>query len=170
MKKIFSENAQLKKAHEAAEKITNLVQAFLDPVDFLTPLENIILGEGLFLHLVPIDETHGVSGFYDPEQQQIYVNKNEPMEEQRFTAAHELGHYILGHTPDQYDVLMKGQLMYSPTEKPLEAEANHFAAHLLVPHKRLLLAMKHTTDADTLAELFGVPRAVLQYCLMQKTQ
>lgn len=59
----------------------------------------------------------------------ILVNRNKPVPRQRFTAAHELGHILLGHVG-------KGQLVNrepSPTDNPMEREANVFASRLLAP-------------------------------------
>ncbi|MGQ0824952.1 MAG: ImmA/IrrE family metallo-endopeptidase [Actinomycetota bacterium] len=49
----------------------------------------------------------------------IELSAGQPRVRQRFSLAHELGHYCLGHAHDDGDVA--------------EAEANHFAGALLVP-------------------------------------
>lgn len=73
-----------------------------------------------------------------------YTNKNRPPR-QRFTIAHELGHYILGHqkqsifidTPEKYFTLFRNA--YSTTgEDPQEREANAFAASLLMPRNLVI--------------------------------
>lgn len=59
----------------------------------------------------------------------ILVSRNKPVPRQRFTAAHELGHILLGHVG-------KGRLVNrepSPTDNPIEREANVFASRLLAP-------------------------------------
>lgn len=59
----------------------------------------------------------------------ILVSRNKPVPRQRFTAAHELGHILLGHVG-------KGRLVNrepSPTDNPMEREANVFASRLLAP-------------------------------------
>lgn len=38
-----------------------------------------------------------LSGFLDAKKKVIFVNKNNTLEQQKFTIAHELGHYMLGH-------------------------------------------------------------------------
>ncbi|MDP3956736.1 MAG: ImmA/IrrE family metallo-endopeptidase [bacterium] len=57
----------------------------------------------------------------------IGVNPNHSEVRQRFTIAHELGHYLLGHEITD--------LLEESLEKPLdrEKEANTFAAELLMP-------------------------------------
>ena len=59
----------------------------------------------------------------------ILINRNKPIPRQRFTAAHELGHILLGH------VGMSGLVNRepSPRDNPLEQEANVFASRLLAP-------------------------------------
>lgn len=59
----------------------------------------------------------------------IFVNRNKPVPRQRFTAAHELGHILLGHVG-------LGELVNrepSPGDNLLELEANIFASRLLAP-------------------------------------
>lgn len=59
----------------------------------------------------------------------IFVSRNKPVSRQRFTAAHELGHILLGHVG-------QGELVNrepSPDDNPLEQEANVFASRLLAP-------------------------------------
>lgn len=62
-------------------------------------------------------------------QPTIFVSRNKPVPRQRFTAAHELGHILLGHVG-------KGKLVNrepAPTDNPIEREANVFASRLLAP-------------------------------------
>lgn len=59
----------------------------------------------------------------------ILVSRNKPVPRQRFTAAHELGHVLLGH-------IGRGKLVNrepSAYDNPLEHEANVFASRLLAP-------------------------------------
>lgn len=48
---------------------------------------------------------------------------------QRFTVAHELGHILLGHV-GKYDLVNREP---SPSDNPIEQEANVFASRLLAP-------------------------------------
>lgn len=63
----------------------------------------------------------------------IFVDQNEPAYRQRFTAAHELGHFVLhkksigDRVEDNY--LLRSEGMSNQQEK----EANRFAANLLMP-------------------------------------
>lgn len=76
---------------------------------------------------------NNISGFYDFEEDTIFVNMEEYPLRQTFTIAHELGHRILHAEWAQsadYKVLMRED---ASTVDPKEAEANAFAANLLVP-------------------------------------
>jgi Predicted Zn peptidase len=61
----------------------------------------------------------------------IRVNKSHHPTRQRYTIAHELGHYCL-HRSD--DMVFEDQVFFRNVERtPMETEANHFAAELLMP-------------------------------------
>ena len=87
----------------------------------------------------------------------IFVDEDEPAVRQRFTAAHELGHFVLhresvGHkNEDNYLLRSEGM------SNRQEAEANKFAASLLMPFDLIEEAMKSgiTTPKD-LAKHFKV--------------
>lgn len=59
----------------------------------------------------------------------ILVSRSVPVPRQRFTAAHELGHVLLGHLGTVGLVNREP----GPTDDPIEREANVFASRLLAP-------------------------------------
>ena len=59
----------------------------------------------------------------------IFVRKDCARRRQRFTAAHELGHILLGHV-GKYNLVNREP---SPDDNPIEHEANVFASRLLAP-------------------------------------
>lgn len=70
----------------------------------------------------------------------IGINKDDNSVRQRFSMAHELGHYVLGHHNEKDDVLMDEEFVVllrgdraSKGEDPKEIQANAFAASLLMP-------------------------------------
>ncbi len=95
---------------------------------------------------------------------QILVNRRDPSVRQRFTIAHELGHFVLDHSTDpdfvdsDVDVLYRisGDSEDKPSDKRMEIQANHFAAGLLMPAEWVREAMVKTTGIHALAELFVV--------------
>lgn len=106
-----------------------------------------------------------VSGFIDPQTKTIIVNAEDSPQRKNFTIAHELGHYLLGHVnnPD-YDVLYRRPIA-EQTNKPLEQEANCFAANLLVPEQMLRCCLEQYPFASNLqiANIFGVSADVIGY-------
>lgn len=58
-----------------------------------------------------------------------YNDKKHP-HRQRFTVGHEIGHLLMKHTKGNYEIDLE-------SKNPIEAEANHFAAELLVPAEML---------------------------------
>lgn len=91
----------------------------------------------------------------------VYVNANAAIVNQRFTAAHELGHVLLHES---------GQLhrddTYAKDRDPREVEANEFAAHLLMPLWILEPVVVHSrmTTGD-LAQHFNVSVSAMQWQL-----
>jgi Zn-dependent peptidase ImmA (M78 family) len=105
--------------------------------------------------------SQGVSGFYDADEDRIYVNRDEFPQRQSFTIAHELGHRLL-HAQwarsQDYKILLRDST--APTDC-YEQEANAFAAHLLVP-AQMLASYKAGTTISELADLFMVSNPVIK--------
>lgn len=104
-----------------------------------------------------------VAGFCDFKAKKLFVNAADPLNRQTFTIAHEFGHWILHREffethPDKYSILPRYQRTSS--NNAFEQEANHFAAHLLVP-KYLLSPVKHAS-ASQLASIFAVSRTMME--------
>jgi len=90
----------------------------------------------------------------------IFVNEKDPFPRQRFTVAHELGHFFL-HLTDKEDGVF---VSFRSLKSPQETEANKFASDLLMPaallkeeHKKAFIA-----TAEYFAELFEVSRKAMQ--------
>lgn len=105
----------------------------------------------------------------DPEtgRHGIYVNANQEEEERRFTIAHEIGHHVLhGNligTGIVEDVLLRSERLSTT----VEAQANQFAANLLMPRHLLEQAKGEgiVTIAD-LAKEFRVSRDAMSVRLL----
>ena len=134
-------------------------------------IEAIIRGVGIQLDKKAELDTE-ISGQLErlgPGSYRISANKDDHYLRQRFTMAHELGHYMLhahliGDGVDDttaYRSVQKGNF-YNPNITPVEeTEANKFAAELLMP--KSLLAVESTVgqNLSALAKLFQVsPRAM----------
>lgn len=103
-----------------------------------------------------------VSGFYDAQDDAIYIAKGEYPKRQTFTIAHELGHRLLHRewaASNDYRVMLRDQSQMVIDEK--EQEANAFAAHLLVP-RNMLNDYRHVASIEELSTLFIVSMPVIR--------
>lgn len=101
------------------------------------PIKDVI--KGLGIKLLPYDMDDGVSGILmiEKDNSTIGYSKSEGAERQRFTMAHELGHYMLHRHGDLF-IDKEFKTMYRPSSSTpstewQEWEANEFAACVLMP-------------------------------------
>jgi hypothetical protein len=103
-----------------------------------------------------------VSGMLLPAERRILVNAAEPEPRQRFTIAHELGHWVCqcleGTVQPVY--CRAEEVGVDPQAKALEREANIFAANLVMPE----LAVRAAADANP-EITFGVSEAAMAWRL-----
>lgn len=95
-----------------------------------------------------------VSGRADLASKEIIVNTRNNFVHQRFTMAHELGHIVLNHETRRWSELDDAN--QSNPDKPMEEEANAFAAGLLIPSfllKPLAMANKNPKEASILFQV-----------------
>lgn len=114
----------------------------------------------LNIELVSYDFGEDVSGVLmrDDQNAKIGYSLHNGLKRQRFTIAHELGHYVLNHqrqgifvdTPEKYFTLFRDQNS-STGEDVQEREANAFAAAILMP-KTILI------DAASIIYKSGITR------------
>jgi len=112
------------------------------------------------------DGHYPYSGFYRRMENGVPAlefNMSEAPVRQRFTVAHELGHFALGHEDSPRD---SGNFYASGD--PKERMANKFAAELLMPGS--LIRQYYNSGAaqsvEALAQLFGVSRDAMGYRLI----
>lgn len=126
-----------------------------------TPLEQI--GRGENLNIVPRRWPDSVGGLLLRSERIIGVNANHHPNRQRFSIAHEMGHYFLNHTLDEYETgitLDNPPIGHDPS-KVQNKEADEFANELLVPLSIAKSAFKTVRDVDTLAKMFQVSTQVM---------
>lgn len=108
----------------------------------------------------------GLSGSFEPAGSTpvIRYNPREARVRQRFTVAHELGHFALGHGAAFRDPASN----FSTGAPPVEAAANRFAAALLMPAEVVEEAIRRHTNPtlEGLAALFGVSAVAMRYRLI----
>ena len=73
----------------------------------------------------------------------IVINNTEPKSRCRFSIAHELGHFLLGHLGDDINHLNRARIEVKPEE---ETQADMFAARLLAPACVLWGLNLHTAE------------------------
>lgn len=110
------------------DKIRNILKklAITEPP---VPIEKV--AELFFIKIVPYPNfPDNISGTIVDQKgfMIIGVNSNHPIVRQRFTIAHELGHFLLGHELGEKII---DDVFDRPTDK--EKDANEFAAQLLMP-------------------------------------
>jgi Zn-dependent peptidase ImmA (M78 family) len=91
------------------------------------------------------------------------LNKARPLQRQRFTLAHELGHIFLKHTTrDVYDP----EEIKDKAKPPQEIEADTFASELLIPYEQLKKYTADMSNIDKLAGTFLVSRQAITLAIM----
>lgn len=131
------------------------------------PIDEIIRDIGLPLSHEPMADN--ISGYIERRDgsYRIVVNANHAKTRQRFTAAHELGHYIyhrdlLGEgVGDNRAYRTEGTDRPNANIRPIhERQANSFAANVLMPRHRLTAVADESTA--TLASRFGVSQEAMR--------
>lgn len=147
--------------HQVRQRARALV-AHYDVAAPPVPVEDIIDGEGLRILRFHWGRDFRLDGLLVHNEQAIALNLDKPRLRQRFSLAHELGHYVLNH-----DYLKRlgpaVDLDHPPDDLPepsdaTEQEANAFANELLVPRPLLLHYRQppaHSRPTDDAADSFG---------------
>lgn len=116
-----------------------------------------------FAQINPMYST--ISGFIDIKTNRLFVNSNESAVRRNFTIAHELGHYLLGHTSSsEYANLLFRSPLEEQEDPIIEQEANCFAGNLLVPEiflKEVIQKYPFATNSQ-LGNIFGVSDTVIR--------
>lgn len=91
----------------------------------------------------------------------IGVNEKHSLPLQRFTVAHEIGHYLSGHQQYQ-DTFVDDESRFFEPSFHQEKEADSFASELLMPKEFLEKDLeKHGLDINKLKELYQVSEQAL---------
>jgi Zn-dependent peptidase ImmA (M78 family) len=147
-----TEKPNYRRAESAALAILREAAINEPPVD---PVE-LAKERGIGVNFVTFaPESDDISGFYDSEDNTIFVNREESPLRQTFTVAHELGHTILHKEwakSSEYKVLLRDTTQEEQDFR--EKEANAFAANLLMP--RFLMDRYFSLPVSELSQLFAV--------------
>jgi Zn-dependent peptidase ImmA (M78 family) len=140
-------------------------RALLDEYwDFNIPIVPEDFARRLGLKVERIEGLGTKSGYLDAENRKICVNSSDVPERQRFTIAHELGHFCLEHGSSLRDTTMTNWFLVNPVHERL---ANEFAAELLMPAIAIkaMIEVRKIKDPVALREAFGVSSQALFFRL-----
>lgn len=156
-------NRGAKRARDAREALG--ISATGPPEDLLDVVED--LGGA---HVFVLDLPDGVAGAYiaRPDLPLIFINGRHVVPRQRFTLAHEFGHFRMGHA----SVIDRVVSIAGFDHKPEEVEANSFAAEFLMPRAGVRAWADEEVDGPVtlehvvrLAYAFGVSAQAARYAL-----
>lgn len=92
----------------------------------------------------------------------ILLNENESNERQRFTLAHELGHYFLHQSKLKNDEIHVDAVLYrNGINKEEERNVDYFAGALLMNRTLLEKIYEKTSSINELAEIFEVSTSAM---------
>ncbi|MBI2195636.1 MAG: ImmA/IrrE family metallo-endopeptidase [Candidatus Levybacteria bacterium] len=142
-------------AREKAQNILSMYRITEPPVD-VEKVANL-----LGFQVVPFDfpdTTSAVIRIKDTSKV-IGVNKNQVDVRQRFSLAHELGHYLSGHENFTHEkkMFVEPDKKYLDPQHRQEEEADEFAAELLMPEPMLKKdVLENKLDTAALAKKYNV--------------
>ncbi|MCL1891992.1 MAG: ImmA/IrrE family metallo-endopeptidase [Alphaproteobacteria bacterium] len=133
-----------------------------DPLDIASVVEKIF-----GIKLIKKDLGKSASGFLEQIDNQwcIYINQYESEQRQRFTIAHELGHYVK-HREKYANGRFQHDLIFFRDENtnPDEREANDFASNLLMPETIVNDCIKRGENTvKKLADKFNLSTPAVRY-------
>ena len=133
--------------------------------DFPFPLNNLL--DILDIELEEKKLNNEQSGYitYKDDKWIIGVNEDHHINRQRFTIAHEIGHYILHNRHIMDSKIMEDTILFRNDDtNELEISANNFASMLLMPEDEFNKQIDQGNDSvESLAEYFGVSTLAIQY-------
>lgn len=126
--------------------------------DGIFPVDSIVIARrmGVIPYLSRLGDTSGLIVRPTNEQAKIYVNQFESKARQRFTCAHEIGHYV-ERTRNRDDAYTFRDRRDGKSDTPHEWYADFFAANLLMPQAVFEeLVEVYGATCDELVGYFGV--------------
>lgn len=141
--------------------------------DGALPVDVLSIATRMGINVVDADPMDGVAGFIkrgenDSSQIICAINRSDAITRQRFTLAHEIGHFALGHLSDGRTQFRDTLKQFSNTDGDYrETDANNFAARLLMPAHVVnwLIKDKGFKTIESLAQKFNVSNQAMTYRL-----
>lgn len=167
-----------KKTYQRSESEANNLLAKCGISRAPVPVDEIAFKLGL--NVVPYNLGDDISGvlIMKDDRGSIGINPKDHFYRQRFSIAHELGHFVLHRKPNglfvDKDFLVKYRYAnqnYTESEKKQEQEANAFAAALLMPIEFIRIEMQkeeltNCTETELISKLaskFKVSEVAMSY-------
>lgn len=158
-------------------KINQIVDRLLEErsiTEPYVPIERVAKNFGIEIRAGDLDEVSGVL-MRNSNVLMIGVNSKQSVQRQRFTVAHELGHYILhegisSHLDLDFRVNFRSPESSQATDVE-EIEANYFAASILMPKSFLDMdnaveALDSDSKVESLAKRYKVSRHAMSLRLV----
>ena len=128
---------------------------------------DIIHQENVCLCFGKLDKLHGAYLPSKNKKEGVLINSSHPLQLQRFTAAHELGHHVMKHKPSLDTDILRRATTSNYNSKDIgnslqEMEADNFASAFLMPR---WLIIKHLKSMGETLEYFTNPVNVYQMSL-----
>lgn len=154
---------------ELREKYKNAYEVLVDHWDRRIPVapKKIALNLDMEVRSInPFGEDGNLSGKFQLEDgvPVCYYNSTEASVRQRFTIAHEIGHYVLGHGDSLRDPAAN---FSASAHNYKETEANNFAAQLLMPKASLINDVRDNSihSIESLSRRYKVSQVAMKYRL-----
>jgi Zn-dependent peptidase ImmA (M78 family) len=168
-KGVMTSRTQVEKAAEDLLRTTWITEGG-DVGDCPLPVDPFHIAERLGLRVYTQVLGADVSGMLakrpgrDPE---VYINADDSLNRQRFSCAHEIGHYskrVTGRDDDSWGYIDRRGPSSSEGTDPEEIYANQFAAALLMPEHKVRELHKDLGPA-AMAVAFGVSVGAMKFRL-----
>ena len=150
---------------------TKAAQTLLDDVwaGAGLPVDPVQIARTLGISVIDADLASDVSGALVKQQGQdpvILLNANDSRNRQRFSCAHEIGHYVKRSAElEEYEYVdLRGALAAAGTDQE-EIWANQFAAALLMPEDQVKAFKKDKLTDIEMSLRFGVSRDAMNHRL-----
>jgi Zn-dependent peptidase ImmA (M78 family) len=143
-----------REARQRAREVLKMLGIKDAPVDVIQVAKVV----GFTVLQYPFAETTSGVTFIEGDVKAIGVNEAHARTRQRFSVAHELGHFLSGHTSYDHQAMhIEDRPEWLNPQNRQESEANDFAAELLMPEQFLKVDVaKHGLDIPFLAQRYQV--------------
>ncbi len=139
----------------------DVLDSFTECIEFPIKVLEIANKMGLKVFKATFDRDD-VSGMLKAQEGEIYISEKDNINRQRFSIAHEIGHYVLHYKGKVFEERdNRKHISYRDSLSSLgfsikEIEANFFAANLLMPEDKVKELCRKGYSINQMADFFGV--------------